>query len=365
MTVALHVGQLFQPVPGGIGRYVYELMLALRAGGTDVVPFAAGDPDPRLRGALSGFVGLGHPYPPVRYELWHRFRRPVVRIDADVVHAPSLAVPPTRLPLVVTVNDVAFLHHPEAFTKRGLAFHRRGLELARRDADVVVTPSEFTRRELVAVGFDPDAVFVAHHGVTRDDRTDATAVDGHLERLGLEPPFVLAVGTIEPRKNLPVLVAALERVRVDRPDITLVLAGPRGWLEVPGLERPWVRELGAVDEPTLDALYRRATLYAMPSRYEGFGLPVLEAMARGCPVIAADAASLPEVVGDAGLLVGPGGVDDWADGLTRLLADPEARARVAELGHARAARFTWSSSAEHHQAAYDEAVRRAGSRART
>ncbi len=363
MNVALHVGQLFQPVPGGIGRYVYELFRALRAGGTEVVPFAAGNPTGRLVDELPGFVSLGWPNAPIRYEVWHRVRRPLVDIAADVVHAPSLAVPPTRRPLVVTVNDVAFLHHPEAFTRRGLDFHRRGLALARRYADVVVSPSEFTRQELISEGFAADALTVAHHGVTLAYEPDAATIDSHLRRLGVQPPFVLAVGTIEPRKNLPILAAALERTRREHPNVTLVLAGPRGWLEVDGLERPWVRELGAVDEAALDALYRRATLYAMPSRYEGFGLPVLEAMARSCPVIAADAASLPEVVGDAGLLVPPGSVGEWAEGLDLLLGDPDARKTLTERGLTRAAHFTWSTSAERHREAYAEAMSRAGGNA--
>ena len=359
MTVALHVGQLFQRVPGGIGRYVYELFQALRADGTEVIPFAAGTPTPRVLDELPGFVSLGSPGPPIRYELWHRLRWPLVRLAADVVHAPSLAVPPTHLPLVVTVNDVAFLHHPGAFTKRGLAFHRRGLALARRHADAVVAPSEFTRRELIAEGFAPDAVFVAHHGVAQVVEPDAATIDGRLEHLGVKPPFVLAVGTIEPRKNLPVLVAALQSARTRHPDTTLVLAGPRGWLDVPDLDKPWVRELGAVDERALDALYRRADLYAMPSRYEGFGLPVLEAMARGCPVVAADAASLPEVVGGAGILVPTGDVAAWARALDALLADPDARAELTEAGIARAATFTWATSADRHLDAYRAAMGRA------
>jgi glycosyltransferase involved in cell wall biosynthesis len=263
---------------------------------------------------------------------------------------------------VVTVNDVAFLHHPEAFTRRGRDFHRRGLDLARRHADIVVTPSEFTRKELVTEGFEADAVTVAHHGVTLADESDAATIDGHLRRLGVKAPFVLAVGTIEPRKNLPILVAALERARHAHPNVTLVVAGPRGWLDVEGLERSWVHELGPVDEAALDALYRRATLYAMASRYEGFGLPVLEAMARSCPVVAADAASLPEVVGDAGLLVPPGSVTEWADGMDHLLADPDARQALAERGRARATRFSWSKSAERHRAAYSDAVNRAHGR---
>ncbi len=312
-------------------------------------------------------MSLGFPGPPIEYELWHRLRWPRVRIAAEVVHAPSLAIPPTKLPLVVTVNDVAFLHHPDAFTPRGVAFHRRGLALARRHADAVVAPSQFTRRELIAEGFSPDTVFVAHHGVPQHRAAqrrdpDPAATDGHLRRLGVQSPFVLAVGTIEPRKNLPVLVAALERVRVDHPDTTLVLAGPRGWLDVPDLDRPWVRELGGVEEAALDALYRRATLYAMPSRYEGFGLPVLEAMAKGCPVVATGATSLPEVVGDAGILVRPGDVAEWSRALGHLLTDPAARERLATLGVARAATFTWATSAEQHLDAYRAAMSRSRDR---
>ena len=155
LRVALHAGQLLQRVPGGIGRYVEGLFRALPRAGVDVVSFAAGDPSVYRAAEWPSFVPLGHPYAPWRYELWHRLRFPPVRIDADVVHAPSLAVPPTgRRPLVVTVNDIAFLRYPAMFTRQGIRFHRRGLELARRDARSVVVPSTFTRDELLREGFD-------------------------------------------------------------------------------------------------------------------------------------------------------------------------------------------------------------------
>jgi glycosyltransferase involved in cell wall biosynthesis len=357
-TVGLHVGQLLQRVPGGIGRYVRELLDALRTAGVPTLPFAAGDPSSQRLSALPGFVDLGHPYGTARYELWHRLRRPRVRLPVDVVHAPSLAVPPTDLPLVVTVNDVAFLHHPDAFTRRGIAFHRRGLELARRFADSVVVPTEFTGRELLIEGFEPDRVFVARHGVTRPITPPEHETDRRVERVGVRSPFVLAVGTIEPRKNLPLLAAAVERARTGHGELGLVLAGPRGWLEVPGLDRPWIRELGPVDDATRDALYRRASAYCMPSRYEGFGMPVLEAMAHGCPVVVADTTSLPEVVGDAGLLAPVDDVEAWSDAIGRLLADPEERARLVAAGHRRAAGFTWATSVERHLAAYTRACDR-------
>lgn len=329
--VALHVGQLLQPVPGGIGRYVRALLDALPAAGVGVHGFAAGAPEP--------FTDLGWPHGSLRYELWHRLRRPVVRVPGDVVHATSLAVPPAgRRPLVVTVHDTVFLHQPEMLTRRGVSFHRRGLELARREARAVVVPTEFGRRELVEQGFDPGRVHVAPHGVQVDDDAPGSARE----------PFVLFVGTIEPRKGIRDLLAAFGRLRAGRPELRLVLAGPRGWGELPDLSQPGVVELGPVDDAKLGELYRTASVLALPSSYEGFGLPVLEAMAHGCPVVVSDAACLPEVVGDTGTVVPVGDVEALAAALE---APPD-----GERGRVRARAFTWARSAECHRHAYEAAL---------
>jgi len=359
MKVGLHVGQLLQRVPGGIGRYVFRLLSALPEVGVTVLPFGAGDPSVHRVLRWPGYVDLGHPYAPWRYELWHRLRRPQLHLPVDLVHAPSLAVPPAgRRPLAVTVNDVAFLHHPEVFTRRGVAFHRRGLEIAHREAGAVVVPSQFTRDELLREGFEPERVFVATHGVQIPREPDVAENALRLRRVGVQAPYVVAVGTIEPRKGLPTLAAAIARARRVEPRLTLVLAGPRGWLEVHGIDIPGVRELGAVDDATLDALYRDAVACGVPSRYEGFGLPVLEAMARGCPVVASDAASLPEVVGDAGILVPAADIARWSDALVSLLDHPERRRDLAERGRRRAVMFSWSASARAHLDAYRAAVER-------
>ena len=167
---------------------------------------------------------------------------------------------------------------------------------------------------------------------------------------------MLSVGTIEPRKGLDTLAAAVASVRRTHPELTLVLAGPTGWLSVPGLDGPAVQRLGRVDEATLDALYRRASVCALPSRYEGFGLPALEAMARGCPVIASNTTAIPEVVGDAGVLVAPGDVSAWTDALLRLVDDEPARADLAARGRKRATNFTWATTARAHLDAYVAAV---------
>jgi len=360
MRVALHVGQLFQPVPGGIGRYIDGLLGALPEVGIELTTFAAGGAPPGREPPLPDYVDLGRPHAPWRYELWHRFRWPPVPVPAEVLHAPSLAVPPARgTPLVVTVHDLAFLRHPEVFTRRGVEFHRRGLSIAHREAAAVIAISEFTRHELIGSGFEPERVHVAPMAIVVPPPEPDAVLDARIAAIGLEPPFVVSVGTIEPRKGLDTLTAAVANVRRTHGDVTLALAGPTGWLSVPGLDGQGVRRLGRVDEATLDALYRRAELCALPSRYEGFGLPALEAMARGCPVIASNTTALPEVVEDAGMLVPPGDVAAWTSALMDLLDDPAARDDLAARGRRRAGDFTWAASAQAHLDTYEAAGARA------
>jgi glycosyltransferase involved in cell wall biosynthesis len=357
MKAGLHVGQLLQPVPGGIGRYIVHVARNLPAAGVEVVPFGAGAPSARVQSLIGTTVDLGWPRGPLRYELWHQLRRPRVDLDVDVVHALSLAIPAVRdLPLVVTVHDVAFLREPEAFTRRGLTFHRRGLEIAHREAAAIITASRFARDELIDVGFDRDRIHLAPHGVETRVPESAAQMRARLDSLGLERPYVVAVGTIEPRKGLDTLAKALAAARASEPDLELAIVGPAGWLAVAGLEAPGIHRLGTVDERTLDAVYRNAVACAVPSRYEGFGLPALEAMARGCPVIASNATSLPEVVGTAGTLVPVGDVEAWAHALVTTLRDDALRDEMSRRGRERAEGFTWLGSAHAHAAAYAAAV---------
>jgi glycosyltransferase involved in cell wall biosynthesis len=358
VRVAFHAGQLLQPVPGGIGRYERALLAHLPREGVEVVAFAAGR-RPATVAPHVPWIDLGRPHGSLRYELWHRVRRPVLRVDADVVHAPSLAVPPTgSTPLVVTVHDVAFARVPNLTTARGVRFHMRGLELARRHAAVVVAISDFTRRELLTQGFDSSRVHVARSGIDAPVERDDAEIDDAVTAVGVEAPYVLSVGTVEPRKDFPTAVAAVRDARQHHPNLSLVIVGPPGWGEVTGLDEPFVRVLGRQPWNVLDALYRRAAVCCLPSRYEGFGLPALEALARGTPVVTTTGSALEEVVDDAALLFAPGDVDACAHAIRRVLDDDEVDASLRRAGRIRANEFSWHNAADAYVDAYQSALER-------
>jgi glycosyltransferase involved in cell wall biosynthesis len=355
VKVALHTGQLLQPVPGGVGRYVRALLRHLPAAGVHTTAFGAGARPDNLTDPVE-WVDLGWPQGSLRYEAWHRLRRPEVKVAGDLVHAPSLAVPPRgRRPLVVTVHDIAFLRFPEDTTRRGERFHRRGLELARRDADVIVTPSAFTRNELLLEGFDAKQVCVASFGVDPPSSRPEEHLDLILDALDLHAPFVLTVGTIEPRKNLSALVDAMQMVRRTHPDVVLAVVGPSGWGDVRGLDRAGVRRLGQLPWAAVDALYRRARACALVSHYEGFGLPALEALARGAVLVCSDGSGVGEVVDDAALRVDPRDTPAIASALSRALEDDDLRTDMSARGRDRAREFTWDRCAEAHARIYDAA----------
>lgn len=327
--------------------------MALPGAGVETVAFACGSRPDDLAGR---YVRLRGPGGSLRYEAWARWRRPVPAVPGAIVHAPSLALPPPgRRPLVVTIHDLVFLRFPQFLTPRGVSFHRRALDLAHQEAAAVVVPTAAVREELVAEGFAGERIHVAHHGAAS---MPDTAANGStvLERLGVSGPFILFVGTLEPRKGVVDLVSAFEQVRRHRHDLQLVLAGPAGWGDPPDLSGPGVVALGPVHDVGLDALYGAAVALALPSRYEGFGLPVLEAMTRGCPVVASDVPSLAEVAGGAATLVALDDVDGLATALERLVDDPGERQRLAIAGRERAADFSWQASAQAHAGAYRAAL---------
>jgi glycosyltransferase involved in cell wall biosynthesis len=245
--------------------------------------------------------------------------------------------PPAAVPVVATLHDASlFALAPDPAL---LAREEPPYRLAARRAAALLTDSEFSRGELVHyLGLDPQRLTAIHPGV------EPPGPPGELPDLGLGPaePFVLFVGEAEPRKGLATLGEALGRLGAAAP--ALVVAGRAGErAALPAQVR--ARILGHVDDPVLEALYRRAAALVYPSTYEGFGLPILEAMARGTPVITSDAASLPEVGGEAALYFAAGDVEALATAIARLLGDAALGADLAERGLRRAAEFTWERTA--------------------
>jgi glycosyltransferase involved in cell wall biosynthesis len=295
------------------------------------------------------------------YESWHWLRRPKVERATgavDVIHATGMAMPPPSAPIVATVHDLAFTRDPSQFTRRGVAFFRRAISLARRDATLVICPSQATLDGCVAQGFDPARLRLVPWGIAVTP-ADERSVAGIRARFGLPGRYVLWTGTIEPRKNLPVLLDAF--ARLGRDDVTLVLVGPRGWNEdlEARLDRLGRRvvALGFVDPDALRALYAGAEVFCYPSIEEGFGLPVLEAMAQATPVVTSSGTATAEVADDAGVLVDPADVAGLADALSKLLDDEQERARLGGAGQRRASeRFTWEATATALAAVYAEAA---------
>ncbi|MET0458698.1 MAG: glycosyltransferase family 1 protein, partial [Ilumatobacteraceae bacterium] len=278
---------------------------------------------------------------PLLYEAWLRLRRPRVEQvtgPVDVAHATGLVPCPSAAPLVVTMHDVAFVHDPSRFTRQGLRVMRRSLDVTRDTAAMVVTSSAASRHDLEACGVDGGRIRVVPLGVDHAP-ADAASVARVRQAYALPERFALFVGTLEPRKNLARLGAAIGRLADPLP---LVVAGPDGWGHATDGLAADVRFLGFVSADDLPALYAAATVFAYPSESEGFGLPVAEAMAQGTPVVTSAGTSTEEVAGGAAVLVDPFDIDAIAAGLD------EAQRRADELsvaGRARAGELTWDAAA--------------------
>jgi glycosyltransferase involved in cell wall biosynthesis len=268
----------------------------------------------------------------------------------DVAHATSIIVAPTKAPLVVTVHDLAFVRYPELFTRWGRMLFDRSLSLIRRRASLVLCSSQATMDDCQQAGIASERLRLVPLGVVP---AIAEAEPGVVaRRLGLPERYLLFVGTLEPRKNLARLVEAV--ARLDR-TMTLAVVGPSGWgAAVPARPDVDVRFLGAVSTAERDALYAGAAAVVYPSLWEGFGLPVLEAMAAGAPVVTSAGISTAEVAGGAAVLVEPTDPSDIARGITEAL---ERRADLVAAGRARAGACTWAATATAVMAAYREAAR--------
>ncbi len=298
--------------------------------------------------------------------LWQRLRVPVpiqwVTGPLDLFHSPDFVLPPLgRTPAVLTVHDLSFLRVPECFVEGFREYLEQAVLRAVGRARFILADSFSTRRDLIELmAVEPERVDVLYPGVEERfaPMHDPVTLSSVRARYSLPERFVLGLGTLQPRKNFRGLVDAFAQMVAARgherafADLHLVIAGGKGWMydellaqiEAGGLGHR-VHLLGFVPDADLPVLYNLGAVFAFPSWYEGFGVPLLEAMACGTPVVAADNSSLPEVIGDAGFMVRAGDTGALAHAMARLITDPDLRARLVAAGQGRARLFTWEKGA--------------------
>jgi glycosyltransferase involved in cell wall biosynthesis len=284
-------------------------------------------------------------------KIWTHIRlsAEMARNRPDVLFIPAHVLPLIHPPRsVVTVHDVGYLYHASSYIPRERLYLKLSTRFSARFAEHLIADSAATRDDLVhKLGVDPAKISVVHLGVA-----DAFRPDGHdstlaslRHRLALAGDYIIHVGTLKPRKNLARLLAAFHLLRREsRMDLKLVLVGKPGGFS--GTIRDGVIEAGYLSDADLAALIRGAVALAIPSLFEGFGLPALEAMACGTPVLASNTSSLPEVVGDAAILVDPLSVDSIHDGLAKLIDSSDLRQELAKKGIEQASKFSWQKTAE-------------------
>lgn len=344
---------------GGISRYILRLLPALANLDevNEYLVFHSGRDGEDYAPATFNFR---------RRNLWtpchHRLERWLLGLellphDLDIMHSPDF-IPPAfgARRRLITVPDLNFLYYPQFLTDESRRYYKEQIQWAVDQADHIVAISQHTRDDLLHMLKVPEwkvtAIPLAADPLFEQPRSPAE-IESTLAEFDLVGRFVLFVGTLEPRKNVPTLLRAYARLRQKKAiDVPLVLVGRRGWLfeEIfENMERydieAHVRHLEGVGDDDLANLYHAAGVLAFPSHYEGFGFPIVEAMHCGCPVIASNRASLPEVVGSAGLLLEADDEQAWADAIYRVLSDESLRSELIPAGYEQARRFTWERTA--------------------
>jgi glycosyltransferase involved in cell wall biosynthesis len=317
-------------------------------------------------------------FPPIILELlWNRLH--VIPIETftgklDIFHSSDWLEPPSKCPKVTTIHDLAIFKYPEVFMPRGghdiIENQKRKLEWVKKEARIIIAVSESTKKDIVEILKIPEGkIKVVYEGADSAYNIqssfvplDGTTADKHAtkgteetkKKYNINGKYLLAVGTLEPRKNIKRVIEAYNLLLSQDSDLSLVIVGKMGWgSEIENIknQKSKIKFLGYVPKEDLVCLYQGAEVFVYPSLYEGFGLPVLEAMASGCPVVTSSVSSLPEVVNDAGILVDPNNIDDIALGIKKALAEREI---LIKKGLTQAAKFSWGKTAKETLEIYKE-----------
>jgi glycosyltransferase involved in cell wall biosynthesis len=350
----------------GVGTYVFQLLRALVRADLEnrYLLFSSSWKDrvPKVLGPFPPNFAVREFPVPVRIlnSFWHRLRFPPVEFfvgEIDIAHSPHPLLLPARkrAKTIVTVHDLYFLKHPEWASGEVLTDYVPLTRQSLEKADAVVTVSEFTRKDCIeCCGIASSKVHAIHSAVDEScfEPASGQEITRVRERYDIPNDFILTVGALEPRKNFLRLIEAFHRVAKRHPRLDLVIAGPPGSasdtirvrIAALRLEKS-VRLTGYVSAREMRALYRASRMLAFPSLYEGFGFPLLEAMAAGAPVLSSNSTAIPEIAADAALLVDPESTDAIEAGMLRILEDPALAARLETKGMQRAREFSWESTA--------------------
>lgn len=349
--VAISLDQHWNKVPGGTARAVASLVDALVANGAQILGVHGRyGQSPRVALPTSAPVEQ-LPFPGgVMTQMWSWTGRPKPDrfVRADVLHSPAYVLPETDLGVVATIHDLAFVRHPEWFSSRGVGYLRRFLQRVIDTEAHVIVPSHQSAADCLQAGIADDRIAIIPWGINVPEIDDA-AVTQVRARYGLPERFVLYVGTLEPRKNLGGLQSSLELLK----NVPLVVVGPDGWgdTEVSGIR------LRSLPRHELDAVIQAATVLIYPSHFEGFGLPVLEAMAVGTPVVTTANTAPADVLGDGGLSVDTRSPAKLAEAIEAIFTDSATAEAFGTAGKLRAHTFTWERTAKDTQKVYEDARR--------